>query len=191
MTSTSTEDKVGRGIDRESELDDENYQVREMFAEYGLAMCLSSVLESSMINVLTLAQTTASGMGTQALFDDYYLANSTVTMGRLLKRLAPFLLDMPGLHSRLDLALEERNRFAHHFYRERDRDHMTTPGREVMLAEVFLAQELFTDTTNRLEPLVATYLALRGVPLGTHEARVEALMVNFRHEAAAKYVDDE
>ncbi|MEC5185639.1 hypothetical protein RCH12_003116 [Cryobacterium sp. MP_3.1] len=191
MTNISSDDAVGRGIDREAELDDTNYQIREMFAQYGLAMYLSSVLEASMINVLTLAQTTASGIGTPALFDDYFLANSTVSMGRLLKRLAPFLLDMPGLHSRLDVALEERNRFAHHFYRDHDRDHMSTPGREVMLAEAFLAQELFTDTTKLLEPLVATYLALRGVPLGTHEARVEALMVKFREEAATKYVDDE
>lgn len=174
-------------LNREEELDDHNYQIRELYAQYGLAMYLSATFEVALVNVLTLAQTTSSGRGTRELFDTYHEANLSVTMGRTLKRLSLVVHDQPQLLADLRRALDERNRLAHHFFRDHDMDFITSAGREIMLAEVLLAQEMFQTATRQLDPFVSRYLSARGIASEDQATRIEAEFEKRMAQAKAKY----
>lgn len=150
-------------IGRDEELDDHDYQVREVFAQFGVAMYKAQVLEQALVNVLTYAQASDARHPSPEVFDAFLDDNLTVTMGRLLRRLGPFLGDDQQLGTALSEALALRNRLAHSYFREHDRDFFSFTGREVMLAESLAAQEFFTSVDTRLEPVLHRYLKFAGI----------------------------
>ena len=58
------------------------------------------------------------------------------TFGQLLKAAKPRTEIAPGLDSLLELALKERNRLTHHFYRQHNFRKTTDAGRAIMMADL-------------------------------------------------------
>jgi hypothetical protein len=77
-------------VTREEDLDDEAFQIKQVFATFGLASYQGQVLERGLANVLTVARTDSEA-GTQDDFDDFMVEHLAATMGRLIKLLRPHL----------------------------------------------------------------------------------------------------
>lgn len=150
-------------VKREDDLPDDAYQRREVFAHYGAAMFYAQVLEQGLVNALTFAQTATAPGSTQSTFDLNFDGNLGVTMGRLLRRIKPFLGDDTDLVEALTSALELRNRFAHTYWVEHDRNFFSFAGREAMMAESIEAQRTFQAVDTRLNPVMARYLQSVGL----------------------------
>jgi hypothetical protein len=173
---------------REDDLDDAAYQRREVFAHYGAAMFYAQVLEQGLVNVLTFAQTATSRVGTREVYDFNFTANLSVTMGRLLRRLKPFFAEDLTLDSALSAALELRNRLAHSYWVEHDRNFFSFAGREIMLTELIEGQELFQEVDKRLAPVLERYLSSLGIAPEQYSVSVAEALDRMRREAEA--VDD-
>jgi hypothetical protein len=172
-------------VNRENDLDDRSYQIRDVYAHFGAAMFYAQVLEQGIVNALTFAQVATAEQGTQELFDENFEANSVVTMGKLLRRLGPFLGEDVDLEAALGGALARRNHFAHRFWVVNDRNFMSFSGRELMLAECMLAQEQFQDVDSRLDPVLERYLRSVGITPEQKARTTEESLARMRMEAAA------
>lgn len=151
------------GLDREDDLDDESFQIRQVFARFGAAAYQGQVLETGLVNVLTMAQVSSTPHATRQTFDEYFEGNLQATMGRLVALLTPFLQQDGGVLDDLGRALAERNRLAHRFFFEHAEDFASFAGREAMLAELMTAEALFEEVNDRLTPGLDRLFASRGV----------------------------
>lgn len=149
--------------ENEAELDDESYQIREVFVQYGLAMYTAGVLEKGLVNVATLARTDAIESATRDDFDTMFENLNRGTMGSVLRQLEPFLEDDIELLDDLRTTVRRRNRLTHSFFWEHSVRFTTTEGREVMLAELHQLTHLFEQMDARLTPVVDRVLLSRGI----------------------------
>lgn len=168
---------------RDDDLPDHAYQRREVFAHYGAAMFHAQVLEQGLVNALTLAQTATHRAGTQQLFDFNFDANLSATMGRLLHRIEPFLNGDTELLDELTAALKLRNRFAHSFWVEHDKNFFSFAGREKMMADAIEAQKTFQAVDARLTPVLNRYLDSMGITPQDHATTVAEAVEQMRREA--------
>jgi hypothetical protein len=174
---------------REDDLDDESYQIRHVYSWFGLAAYQGQVLETGLLNVLTLAQTSATADATRQTFDEFFEGNLKATMGKLITLLKPFLMVGDDLLGLLAKALAERNRLAHHFFRDHDKDFISFSGREAMLAELMLARDLFDEVDERLAPVKRRLIASRGIDEAA-EARLLQEVYESRLREAISADDD-
>lgn len=144
------------------DLDDEAYQIKQVYAVFGLASYQAQVLERGLANVLTVAHTNAVG-GNRDAFDAFLEQHLKVTMGRLVTLLGPHVVHDEGLLGNLRAALDERNRLAHRFYREHELDFGSFTGREEMLTDLHGMIALFEAVDSRLRPVIDRFLATVGI----------------------------
>jgi hypothetical protein len=71
-------------VTREEDLDDEAFQIKQVFTTFGLASYHGQVLQRGLANVLTVARTDSES-GTQDDFDSFMVEHLAATMGRLIK----------------------------------------------------------------------------------------------------------
>lgn len=112
----------------------EDWEVREVYAAFGVAVYFAQVVEFAVVNHIAIARTVAGGRrltGSEfdALFDELFGA----TLGRNLKELHALLSDDPSLSDDLRQALALRNRLVHHWMRERIMDMGTSRKRATMM----------------------------------------------------------
>lgn len=153
----------------EAELDDESYQIREVFVRYGLAMYTAGVLEKGLVNVATLARTDSVENATRSDFDTMFEDLNRGTMGSVLRKLEPFLEDDVELLDDLRTTVRCRNHLAHSFFWEHSVRFTTTEGREEMLSELHQLTHLFEQMDARLAPVVDRVLLARGIDSGQKE----------------------
>lgn len=91
--------------------------VREAYAQFGLAYYFSECLQSGICNLLSLCDTGDPTMMTCARMDEKLAAAYALTMGEAIKQLSQYVPD--DLHQKLLKALETRNFLAHKFWFER------------------------------------------------------------------------
>ncbi len=150
-------------VTREGDLDDEAFQIKEVFTHFGLASYRGQVLERGMAIVLTVART-QSEAGTQDDFDEFMVEHLAVTMGRLITLLRPHLVGDEALFVDLAQVLSTRNLLAHRFFREHELDFVSFTGREQMLTELMQAADEFERMDGRLRPVISRFLSARGLP---------------------------
>jgi len=143
-------------------LDDESYQAREVFAQYGLTSYVSQVLEKAILNALTLRQVAASDAPTQEAWDRYFASNASLTMGRLIGAFERHFPSEGELVRLLRTALPKRNYIAHTFFWNYAVAFTTGTGRETMLLELFEIRELFESVQSLIEPLIRREFMRRG-----------------------------
>lgn len=106
-------------VERNDNIDDENYHSREVYAKFGLAVYFAQVLEAGVVNLLTVAQVFAKKAGTRdeftALMEGYFRR----TLGALRKEWAPYLGEDANLLSDLGRAVGQRNWLIHHYWYHR------------------------------------------------------------------------
>lgn len=149
-------------ISRDENLDDESYQIREVYAQYGLTMYLAQVVELQVANAAMMSSVAPGSYPSeedyQAAWDEHF----TVTLGRLVKRLRPHVADDEKFVQDLEKALRLRNHLTHHFFRTQAGDFMSTSGRESMLVELLEAREFFDEFKERMSPVVFRFMTQAG-----------------------------
>lgn len=149
-------------LDREDVLDDEEYQIREIYTQYGLTMYRVQVLEHGLVNALSFVLSAKQHETARKTFDETFDINLTQTMGKLMNKLRPFLSDDVTLGEDLRDLLELRNRITHSFFRDHAVDFMSPAGRELMLTEVIAAQNTFESMSRRMELVFQRFLLQLG-----------------------------
>jgi hypothetical protein len=164
------------------ELDDDDDQSREMYAGYGLAMYYAQVLDRSIANAITMAQTMSAEFGTQADLDATF-SGSSATEDKLLRRLGAFVADDVELVADLERALDLRTEFAHHFFWKHALDADSREGRERMIAASVEAKDRFWSMTERLEPVLRRFLESLGISPETYARNIRSAMAEMRRDA--------
>jgi hypothetical protein len=132
-------------------------QVKTVYAHFGLAMYLAQVLEHGLANSMLIFELVpvAGKLATPDTWSDkvdlFYETQFRRTLGQLIQRLKAVTEVPGGLEESLARALEKRNWLAHHYFRERAEECMSTQGRERMIAELEEAQSAFSDADAALE----------------------------------------
>ena len=131
--------------------------IETTYAHYGLALYLAQCLEHGLANALVyvdLIPRKARSVRTReewsAEFDSFMGRSFEQTLGRLIRALREATAVPPELEEKLTDALRRRNWLAHHFFRERAEEFMSTRGRDSMIRELKAAQSLFQAADNLL-----------------------------------------
>lgn len=175
-----------RLIGREDDLDDASYQIREVYAQYGLTNYASQVMEKGVVNTLVLKANAESSTPTQANFDVLFAQHAKLTLGQLLRAFAKALPNESPAYDALATALPLRNFIAHTFFWDRAVDFMSFSGRESMLVELIEARELFESTND----LVADLTRRVAAEVGIDAVQFERNLAEATEELSAQIVKD-
>lgn len=148
---------------REDDLDDHNYQVREVYAQYGLSSYLGQVMEKGVVNLLTLHANVELPNPTQQGFDVFFEKFAAYTLGRLIVAVEKNFPAEVETIAALRRALPIRNALAHDFFWDRARQLMSFTGREAMLAEVISMHEPFQSADALVSDLVRRVAEAGGI----------------------------
>ena len=157
---------------REDDLDDHNYQVREVYAQYGLSSYLGQVMEKGVVNLLTLHANIESANPTQQSFDVFFEKFAGYTLGRLIMTVERTFPAEVETIAALRRALPIRNSLAHDFFWDRAPQFMSFPGREAMLAEILSMHEPFQSADALVSALVRRVAEAGGITPEQYEAHL-------------------
>lgn len=171
------------------EVDSKDEHVKTVYAHFGLALYLAQVLEHGIVNALVYLQLLPQRAGKpipreewKIEFDSFMERNFQATLGRMIKNLRAVVSVPAELEESLSKALTRRNYLAHHFFRERAEDFMSSRGREEMIAELEAAQSIFSAADEQLSEVTR---AVR-TKFGFTDERVAKYFEEYR----AKFEDD-
>lgn len=92
------------------------------------------------------------------------------TLGALLKHLKSEVALPPDLEATLTEALNRRNFLAHHYFREKATEFVARNGRDQMLQELQIDQQLFERADQQLENALKPFRMKQGVTDSVYEA---------------------
>lgn len=148
---------------REDDLDDHNYQVREVYAQYGLSSYIGQVMEKGVVNLLTLHANVELPNPTQQSFDVFFEKFAAYTLGRLIVTVEKTFPAEVETIAALRRALPIRNALAHDFFWDRATHLMSFTGREAMLAEIISMHEPFQSADALVSALVRRVAEAGGI----------------------------
>lgn len=134
--------------------------VKEVYAQFGLAYYHAEVLYRGLCNLYCASQTPPTGPVTRHRVEEHLRTASEMTLGQLLPKLEPLL--PPPLPARLADALERRNFIAHHFWYERIHLITTLTGIDAMVAELAQDTELFQELDREIEKITEPLHTIAG-----------------------------
>lgn len=161
---------------------DEGEQIKEVYAHFGLALYLSQVLEHGLANALLLfdlvpnARKVATPESWPEIVDAFYEKKFERTLGALIAELKKYSGVTDSLNNILTKALKERNRLAHHYFRERAKEFISSIGREKMITELQESQRLFENADKDLEIILAPIREQYGYSKDTIESSIQTMM---------------
>jgi hypothetical protein len=173
-------------LGREDDLDDSNYQVREVYAQYGLSSYLGQVMEKGVVNLLTLHVNVETPNSTQQTFDIVFEKFARYTLGRLIVAVEKTFPAEVETIAALRQALPIRNSLAHDFFWDRATQLMSFSGREAMLAELISMHEPFQSA----DLLVSALLQRVAVEGGISSERFEANLAEAMDELLQQNLDN-
>jgi len=149
---------------------DEDEQVKEVYARFGLAIYNAQVLEHGLVNALVILDLVPSRRHLarspeewEAAVDGFMDRHFEETMGQLMRALRDVIAVPADLEDLLREALKRRNWLAHDFFRERAAEFMNPTGMHQMLREVDECRACFEATDNRLEEIVRPIRSKAGI----------------------------
>ena len=156
---------------------------KEIYAFFGLAAYAANLLESSFINWTVALRLGNISAATRQDFDTALGHFETKTLGQLIRTTRSLTAVPVDLDSVLTMALSERNRLIHHFFREHAANATHPAGRRVMISELSSMIELF----DRADALVAPiYLSLWN-RFGVDENMIQQELAELHRETEEKY----
>lgn len=133
-------------------------QVKEIYANFGLAIYQAQCLEHGLVNALVFLdlipnrrKLAKSAEEWAELVDSFMDSKFELTLGRMIRALKEVTVVDPDLQDNLSTALSKRNWLAHSYFRERAEAFLTESGREAMLAELEVTQAIFCRADDALE----------------------------------------
>jgi len=169
--------------------DERDDHVKTVYAQFGLALYLTQVLEHGLVNALVFIDLLPSRAGNpvprkqwEAEFDSFLERNFETTLGKMIRSLKA-VSQIPGdLESTLADALTKRNFLAHHFFRERSDEFMSQEGREKMIAELQDAQALFEAADAKLAEATKSAREKYGFTDERIEQMIEERLRTIKHD---------
>jgi hypothetical protein len=136
-------------------------QVKDIYANFGLAIYQAQCLEHGLVNALVFLdlipnqrRLAKSATEWAELVDSFMDSKFEFTLGRMIRALKDVTAVDPNLQEHLSVALSKRNWLAHDYFRERAEAFLTESGREAMLAELEASQAIFCQADEALEAAV-------------------------------------
>jgi hypothetical protein len=150
---------------RDENLDDDSWERREVFAYFGSAMYMASVLEVGLSHVLMhgqfMKQVRDNYIATRGKcfdrkkyeddFDAFMRNKFAQTMGNLIKRVEEFAGFDDDLKARIVAAKQRRDFLTHHYWRETSVKFYTSAGRAEMVEELNADTEMFRKLDRDIE----------------------------------------
>ena len=118
------------------EIDDESWQIREVYAKYGLAMYSAQCFETGLVNILVSLKLKDREKITRSDIDLFMEKNYEKTLGGLINSLKQVMKISENLETELRELLDIRNYLAHRYFRVKAIDFMKKDGRQRMLFEL-------------------------------------------------------
>jgi hypothetical protein len=161
------------------DIEPEGWLAREVFANFGVAIYTSQVLEHGIVNLVVW-----SGLrdGKYRTYEETEAANLELfrqTMGSVKKILLTRRPDIGHLDELLIRAVRLRNFLAHEYFRERAAAFMTMEGKDQMIEELKKATAFLENVDSRLEPLMMQIIEATGVHKHWSEAMESASQAGF------------
>lgn len=161
-------------------LDRGDWEQREVYAHFGVAIYFCQVVETGLINYLLLLRraTAADGMS-ETEIDELFGELFSYTLGRNINNVKRIL----GEHGEWVLAdqmaetLKLRNELVHHWMRTRSLMQGTSETRLAMIEELESATAKLQDASGALQERTQALLAKTGLPDGFIEGEYERLNV--------------
>ena len=134
-------------------LEPESAQIREVYAQYGLASYLCQVLERGLAMSLTTTFGPGIDKATKNDIDDLEKKLHAETMGRLITRMKSHSRFDTTLTPKLTTALDNRNILTHHYFWHRAASFCNTEGRNIMITELVEIQDQFESLTRDIDAM--------------------------------------
>ncbi len=143
---------------------DEGEHIKEVYANFGLAIYLGQVLEHGIVNALVYTDLVPRRTGHigskeqwEAEFDAFMGRHFEGTLGTLIKTLQRHVAVPASVEASLKEALKLRNFLVHGYFRERAMDLASFKGRVKMLAELEEAHKVLQRADQELESVARPY----------------------------------
>ncbi|MGJ3224868.1 hypothetical protein ACQEUV_05785 [Micromonospora aurantiaca (nom. illeg.)] len=159
---------------------DEDGHIRETFAFYGLAMAKVQQLEMGAINLLVMARIVNARPKAEEIVGNPWEPLLKETLGKLVRRLKPYLERDPQFVTDLEDALKIRNMLAHAYFNVRCEEVLSFAGRNQMLLELQGIHVRMESLADRLRKACEPYRRSAGYP----DELEDALMEQTLREAA-------
>jgi hypothetical protein len=170
--------------------EEESEHVKEVYAQFGLAVYFAQVLEHQVVNSLvildlipTRRHLARSPDEWGVLVEDFMDRHFKRTLGALIGTLATVTSVPAGLADRLDAALLKRNWLAHAYFRERSGSFLSEVGRWQMLEELHACRELFSSVDRELTELVEPLFEKAGLTADIQAREYERFVKESRGNA--------
>lgn len=167
-------------------MDDESYQVREVYAHYGLAMYWAQCVEQAIFQNLVFfdlyprfGKTVMSRKEWEETYDNYETKELRKTMGKLIEKLKKEGESTGEIQSLVKACLQKRNWLAHAYFSDRSTDITQVSGREIMIKELEEIQELFRETDYKINEITK--------PIMKHYGLTEEKLEEIMKDLQAKY----
>ena len=180
------------------DLDVESSQIKDVYAQYGLAMYLAQCLEHGIVLGLIYAKLLPDELGMprtagpdsirafEKRFDVFMDEHFEMTMGALFSRLQKTATLPSTFDVEFTKARKLRNFLAHSYFRERAEDFISKAGRTAMLAELEEAQKLFARIDDELTAAARSLARAAGLELTKQEHRVAEYLATAYARASAR-----
>ena len=136
-------------------------QIKEVYANFGLAIYKAQCLEHGLVNALVFLdlipnrqQFSKATPEWTELVDSFMDSKFEFTLGKMIRALKQTTVVPVDLEDLLSTALSKRNWLAHSYFRERAETFLTESGRMSMLAELEEAQVIFSQADTALDTAV-------------------------------------
>ncbi|WP_434031655.1 hypothetical protein [[Pseudomonas] boreopolis] len=136
-------------------------EVKEIYANFGLAIYQAQCLEHGIVNALVFLdlipnqrRSAESASEWAQLVDSFMESRFEFTLGKMIRGLEEVTTVDPHLQDQLSIALKKRNWLAHGYFRDRAETFLTRAGRAEMLIELEDAQTIFSQADAALEAAI-------------------------------------
>lgn len=160
-------------------LDIESRHIREVFAQYGLALYQAQCLEKGIGSLLSAPYAPTPDKMSTWRFDDLLNTNLKLTFGRLARKLREVASLPPSVEQELRCAVKARNWLAHSYWWDRAVEFDTVVGRDKMLAELQELVELFGRLKEFFMNASVKWMSDRGITQEMIEEMMDAEAANY------------
>jgi len=147
----------------EMELDIKSQQIREVFANYGLALYQAQCLEKQIAILLGGKYEIKPQKLTRYRYDEILDSHMEHTFGKLVHDLQSKMNLSSDINNKLELAVEQRNWLAHFYWWDRVSEFNYHNGRELMLDELKKIATLFEELDEYFVAIAKNWLNDIGV----------------------------
>ncbi len=146
-----------------NEQQDDDYTVREMYAEFGLAVYQIQCVERSLAIYIAFSNTDGRNI-TRGQYDQIFEEHFSLTLGQLLNSHKDVGESLPvDIITDLDTALEIRNRLIHNYWWENSVRAVSTEGRKEIIDELSKYVEFLGILDDKLSDVYEKKAAKKGV----------------------------